>query len=851
MLSDFRFALRVLSKAPGFTTVAVLVLAVAIGGTTAMFTIINALLFRPLPLEAPANLVRVYLKTKPPASRYSSFSYPHFLELRDRNTAFADLTAFTLTMVGANEGEMARRTMAGLVPANFFRTLGVAPALGRVFTPEEERPGSAIPVVVLGHIAWQRLGSDPAIVGRTIRLNSREFQVVGVMPEGFAGITAMFSTDYWLPLGVHDLVSIELMNDRRQTLDDRSYMPLLLVGRLRPGLDSAVAQAQLEPLAAQLAEIHPAELKEQVLELGPLSRLSISTAPDTGTKGMAVFSALLLGMSGAVLLIACLNLANMLLARGTSRRREVAVRVALGGGRWRIVRQLLVESLLLALAGGALGLLLSTWATELLAASLSTKIPLVSIVFDSRPDWHVLLATFGFCVVSVLVFALGPAWKLSQADVLTHLKQQPEGPLGGAGGRSVFAPRNLLVVAQIALSLALLASAGLFVRGAFNAARANPGFSTEHHLLAEVDAGFVGYDNARARQLFITLQEELAAVPGVQSVSFAALVPFGLTRDGHRVAPASAESAPAAPATEGAPAAPAPASVSATSNVVATGYFRTLGVPLLRGREFERIEIESSNAPRVAIIDEPLARRLWPDSDPVGRRLVYVENGAPDPTTAMEVVGVVGGVLEDLSEREPGPHIYLPFGQDFRRGVTFHVKTAPTGPEGEAMLLHAVRDTLRRVDAQLPILSLQSFHRFHSDGLMVWITRTGAQMFAIFGGLALFLAVVGVYGVKAYVVARRTREIGIRMALGASRREVLAMVLREGLWLTACGVGCGWLLAAATGKALSSILYGVSAFDPLVLIVTPLLLGGAALLACYLPARRAARVQPMVALRNE
>jgi predicted permease len=840
IIQDLDFGLRMMRKTPGFTVVAVLVLTLAIGGTTAMFSIINALAFRPPAVRNPAELVRVYSRDEKAAGTYRDWSYPNYVDLRGQNTVFSDLAGFTLAAVGVNEGDLTRRCFAALVTANYFATFGVQMAAGRGFLPEEEKPGSEIPAVVVSTELWRRTGSDPALVGKTLRINSRTFQVVGIAPEHFAGTTALFSFDLWLPLGMYDALPNDMMTEKKQRLADRQNHALMLVGRLKPGLTMAAAQPQLQALAGGLAKAYPEANKDHTLELGKLSRTSISTNPmqDQNSPALPI---LLMGMSGAVLLIACLNLANMLSARSAARRREVAIRLSLGASRGRLVRQLLTEGFLLSLLGGAGGLWLASWATKVLVASGAPKLPFMTIVLDLRPDWRVLAATMGFCALSVLLFALGPAWRVSRTNVTSQLKEQVGDELHGKLNRGVFAPRSLLVVGQLALSLALLTAAGLFAHGAVKASRANPGFSLDKDILAEVDASLAGYDEARGRQLFQELADRLQAMPGVQSASFGYLVPFGLFHENRDVLKGSDDSKSAA-----AGASKPEESVGAGFNIIWTDYFKTLGLRMLMGRDFSRLEAVSSSASRVAIIDEPLAKQLWPGVNPLGRQLKF-----SDRPEALEVVGVVAGVRNDLYDKAPQPHVYVPFGQQYRPGVTWHVRYTGTGRQADAAMLKAVRDTIRSVDPRLAVISVQTMRNFHDEGLLLWIVKTGARLFGIFGGLALFLAVVGVYGVNAYVVARRTREIGIRMALGATAREVLWMVLREGLSLTGLGVGIGLLLALAIGLLLRSMIYEADAIDPLAFTVAPLCLALAATVACYLPARRATRVQPMAALHYE
>jgi predicted permease len=665
--------------------------------------------------------------------------------------------------------------------------------------------------------------------------------VVGIAPEHFSDTTTLVSFDLWLPLGMFDALPNDIINQKTQRLEDRRNDALMVVGRLKPGLTMAAAQPALVALAAGLESTFPEANKDYTLELGKLSRMTISTNPAKDQDSPAM-SIVLMGMSGGVLLIACLNLANMLSARGAARRREVAIRLSLGASRGRLVRQLLTEGLLLSLLGGAGGLWLGSWAIKVLIASGAPRLPFMNLVFDLRPDWRVFGVTMGCCVLSVLLFALGPAWRISRTNVTSQLKEQAGDELHGKVNRTLFAPRTLLVVGQLALALALLTATGLFAHRAIKAARRSPGFSLDKDILAEVDASLAGYDEARARQLYQALADRFQALPGVQSASFAFLVPFGLFNESRDVLQAGDDSKSGA---GGGPSKPEK-SVPSGFNILWSDYFKTLGLPVLRGRDFSRLEAVSSSASRVAIIDEPLAMQLWHGANPLGRQLKF-----SDRPEVMEVVGVVAGVRNDLNDKAPQPHVYVPFGQEYRPGVTWHVRYTGSGRQADAAMLKAVRDTIRSVDPRLAVVSVQTMRHFHDEGLLLWMVKTTARLFGIFGGLALFLAVVGVYGVNAYVVAQRTREFGIRMALGATARDVLWMVLRQGLRMTGLGVGLGLVLALPIGLLLRSVLYEADAVDPLAFTVAPVCLALAATAACYLPARRATRVQPMAALRHE
>jgi predicted permease len=839
---DIRYGVRQLLKHPGFTAVAILVLALGIGANSAVFSLVNTLVLRPLPVDHPEELIGVYGKSRRPEGGYRAFSFPNYVDLRDGNGEFSSLMAFSLSMVGLTEGDITRRAFAAGVSANYFSTFGVRPALGRAFEAEEEKPGSAIPVAIVSYAWWQRHGADPGVLGTGLVINGRTFTIVGVAPKYFTGTTAIFSPDVWVPLGVHEWVANDFMSPAGRSLSDRGNHCLFLVGRLRRGLAPAVAEARLAALAGQLEEAYPAENKDQTLVLSPLPRISISTNPQNNDDVKAL-SAMLLPMSGVVLLIACLNLANMLLARGAARAREFAVRAALGGSRGRLVRQVLTEAMLVSLAGAAAGLIVACWATKALSSSLGARLPFTTLVVAAAPDGRVLAATLGFSVLATLVFALGPAWRMARVEVFEDLKDQTALKRGVHRGSGLFAPRSLLVTAQIALSLVLLTTAGLFVRGARKAARADPGFRFERGLLAELDASLAGYDEAQGRRLYGAVVERVRALPGVEAASLASMVPFGMFSDGRDVQRAGDGANGSGPDGPG-------KSQGARYVIVGTDYFRSLGLPLLRGREFDPIEVEGGGA-RVAILDETLARALWPDEDPLGRQIQFAERDPGKEPVVMQVVGVAPGIRHDLSHRGPEPHVYVPFGQNYQAMMNLHVRLAGRDAAADATMLKTVRAAIRAVDDRLPVLSVNTLRDYHNGGLVMWFARAGARLFSVFATVALFLAVVGVYGVKAFVVARRTREIGVRVALGATTRQVLWLVLRDGVRLTGMGLAVGLLLSLAVGRLVSSKVYEVSGSDPLTFVTASVLLAAAALAATYVPARRAAKIDPMVALRYE
>jgi predicted permease len=823
MMRDFKHALRMLAARPVFTLTATAVLALGIGSNAAIFGLVNGFLFKPLAIQKPEELVGCYSRNSKRPD-YRAFSYPNYADLREQNGVFAGLAAHNLAMAGLSEGEGTRRVFVDIVSNNYFATLGAPLWRGRAFTLEEERPGSRVPVAIASYSFWKKQGADPRLVGSSLRVNGNLYTVVGIAPEGFTGSTAVVSPELYMPMGMFETLDNDFRGERR-SLSARDHHVLILVGRLRAGMTQAAANAQLPAVAARLEQAYPGENKDQTFLVRPLSRLSVSTSPKNDDELLAP-AGLLLSMAGVVLLIASLNVANMMLARGAARRKEIAVRLALGGARRDIMRQLSIEGLVLALPGGLAGLLVATWSTTLLMKSMGGLLP-IDLVYQAAPDFRVLGATLVFCVLSTILFAVWPAWNLSRPDLVSDLKDGEHDLSGGKPAR-LFSRRNLLVIGQVSLSLMLLTVAGLFLRSASRAAGISPGFRMDGVVLAEVDASLAGYSETQGRLLYRALLERVRAVPGVTSAGIAATVPFGMVSLGRSV------EKPGDPR-------PSPHAASLRLNVASDGYFETLGIRLRAGRTF--VAADAGSSARVVILDEAAAKRLWPDGSAVGRRVRMRMDDSGTEREA-EVAGIVGGIKNSFVG-SPEPEMYVPFGQEYQANMHLHIGVA------ETHVMDAVRREIRAVDRRLPVLAYRTMRDHLDASADLWIVRTGARMFAIFGGIALLLAMIGLYGVRAYTVARRTREIGIRMALGADAPATLRLILREGLLLTAVGTGIGLALSLGTGKLLSTFLYEVSGFDAVVLTAAPVLLGAVSLLACYLPARRAASVDPMVALRYE
>ena len=848
MIQDFRFAFRQLIKTPGFTAIAVLTLALALGVNSAMFSIVNGLILRPVVPLRPAEVVNVFTARKGASKDYRQFSYNELRALRENTDVFADVAGLQFSLIGVGRDESMRRSFGFLVSDNFFSLVGVPPAQGRFFTAAECRPNANIPVVVASYSYWKKLGGRADFVGSTLFVNGRPATVIGITPEGFSGLNALIAPDLWLPLGLYSQIGsafsdASLLSD----LDQPKNYTLNLVARLRPGLTIAAAQPRLGVLAQRLTALQPPDSTgERELQIQAPSRLSMSTQPEDDGP-VTLIGVLLVGMAAAVLLIASLNLANMLLARGTARAKEIAIRLALGASRGRIVRQLLCEGFLLALIGGFFGLLVSLWSNELLLKSLSALFSSMSfsLVVRLRPDALVLSVTFFFCLLATLLFSLGPALKATRADLVNDLKQQVGDPAQAGRLNRFFAGRHLLVMAQISLSLMLLFSAGLFLRGALKAGGLDPGFESRDGIVAEMDFTLGKTDEAAAKRTMFKALERVKQLPGVRGSALATMVPYGNFTNARRVLPAKAatpaKSDPNAKDT----------GMNGLFNAVTPGYFESVGVRLLRGRDFTQAEAENKNTPRVAIIDEAMAQKLFPNEQALGQRIRYSQPPADGSPAELEIVGVVSPHRHDVLGKSLPKRLFVPLAQGYSGMINLHVRLTTKDRAAVAAQISTVRQALRGVEPEIPVLKISAFSDFMEKDIGLWIVRIGAVLFGIFGGIALLLAVVGVYGVKAYAVARRTREIGIRMALGANRSDVFALIMKQGALQTAFAVAIGILLALGIGRVLAQMLFQVSPADPVALVLSSALLAAAALLACFFPARRATRVTPMTALRTE
>jgi len=819
-LQDVRYAIRILAKAPTFTAAAILTLALTIGVNTAVFSLVNKALLEPLPFDDSDRLMWLFRESRA-GQEVGSISHPDYLEYRDRSGAFEQLAAFSLMPLTVGRGSDAETRIGQIVTGNYFATLGLRASLGRTFTVEDDRWPGGHPVVVVSHRYWaSALGGRPGAVGETMNLSGHPFTIVGVAPEGFAGAIPVPAPDLWVPM----MMLEQLRPAARGRLADRDAGFLWVLGKLKPGLSAPEAEAELAVTSAQLEQVDPDHFEEERASIVPALGV-IPMTPETRRIVLAL-STLLLSAVGLVLLVGCANVANLILSRATSRRREFGIRMALGAPRARMVRQLLTESFLLAAFGGLAGLILATWTMDLLVSAMPQLPFNVTLDLDFGVDRRILTFTALASTLSVLLFGLLPAIASTRVNPVSSLRE--EGGSRHFGWRRSRV-RSALVVGQVAMSLVLLVGAGLFLRSLMRAQAIDPGFRHENVLTVMMDLGSRGHDDASSRAFVEGVLERSRALPGVASASVETSPPLTL---GFNIQPFWIEGRPYT--------GPDAERLSVASSRVSDGGFRTLAIPLLRGRDFAARD--TANAPQVAIVNQAFVDRHWPDQDPIGKRLST--HGAAGPY--LSVVGIAKTARYWMIGEEPRPFVYLPLLQ----GGAAPRATLLVRTEGDPMAaLPGVRAILLELD---PDLSPWGTSRLTDlIGLSLLPARLAAAGFLMFGLLALLLASVGLYGIMSYMVAQRTHEVGVRMAIGARAPDVLKLILRHGLALTAAGVGIGLLGALACTRVLSSLLYEVSVVDPWTFVGVSLLLAAIALLACYVPAHRATKTDPLIALRAE
>ena len=807
LLKEIRFGFRMLRKSPGFTLAAVISLALGIGANTAIFSVINTVLLKQLPYNDPESLVLLWGKDAAEGTERDQVSFTDVEDWRKQSSSFEEITAYTDWMpILSGVGE-AERVPIMQVGDGYFRVMKAEPLLGRVFTAEEQQDGKDF-VIVLGYGSWQRhFGGDPGVVGRTIHLNSRPYTVVGVMPESF----------HPLPTGLVDPAA-EMYRPVAEAYDEeeRGSRHLRAIARLKPGVDIKQAQTEVTLIADRLTQEHPRSNTDYSVRV-------VSITDDT-VGGLREPLLLVFGAVGFVLLIACANVGNLLLARSTARQKEIAIRAALGARRWQLVRQFLAESLVLSLMGGAVGLLFALWGVGLIAEIASRVIPLITKVEINLP---VLAFTLAVSVVTGIVFGLAPALHATRPDLTESLK---EGGRQSGGSASRNHLRNWLVITEVAMALVLLVSAGLMIKSVLKLRNIDPGFNAENVLTMNVWLPFAKYPNDQSRVTFYDrLVEQLKTTPGVRSAGVTSILPLGTNFDGRSI---QVEERPVAPGEE----------PEAELYIATPGYIEAMEIAVRQGRSFT--ERDREGGPLVALVNETFAERYWPGQSAVGKRIKF-PGSQSRPQPWREVVGVVKDVKQRKLDTGGTLQMYLPLAQYASSAMTLVVRTE-TDP---AQMTAAVRTEVLAVDPDQAVFNIATMNQTLIDSIA--LRRFLMTLLGSFAAVALVLAAVGIYGVISYSVTQRTHEIGVRIALGATSRDVMKLVVGHGLWLALAGVGFGVAGALAATQLMASLLYSVETADPATYVSISLLLILVAVVASYIPALRALRVDPMVALRHE
>jgi predicted permease len=818
LLRDLRYAARTLLRRPGFTLAAVLSLGLGIGANTTIFTLVNSVFLTAVPVAAPERVVVVYTNERDnPDFSYLPVSWLNYQDLRQQNDVLSGLAAFRWLRPSLLHGDRPERLFSQIVTDNYFAVLGVKPLLGRVFTAEDFATRSGGPVVFLAYAFWERrFGCDPSILGKDLVLNGRKLTVVGVGPRGFKGTNTMNGPDLWIPMSMY-----EQLASQRSYLDNRGWRMFDMLGRLRPGVTTEKAQASFTVLAGRLERAYPADNKGQGIRVLPLAQAAIE--PQQRAVYMRA-GTVLMSVVGLLLLIACANVASLLLSRGIGRRKEIAIRLSLGPSRRRLVRQLVTESLLLSVFGGMVGVLVAVWGPRFLWRFRPPFFTETAI--DLGLSTRVLLFTLAISLATGLLFGLAPALQAFNTDLVTALKTQVAVPAKSARGRLPL--RHLLIVSQVALSLLALVGAGLFLRSLRSAQHINPGFNITQIVNATYDLAGRGLDEARGRHFHRQVIERLEVLPGVRSATVSSNRPLHRGALYRRVL---AEDDDRADRDRFPP---------VRTNTVGKDYFRTLAIPILQGRDF--LHTDRSDTPLVAVVSEAMAKTYWPGRNPVGRRF-----RTPEDNLTFEVVGVARDAKYVTLGESPLPLFYVSIEQMYLPEVTVQVRVEHASVDRG--MVETVRREVQALDRTLPLSYVESMGE--EIDLALWGQRMAAVLLSVFALLALVLAATGIYGVMAYSVSQRTREMGIRMALGARRADVLRLILRQAMTIVAIGLALGLLGASAGSRVLAGLLYGVSATDLRTFTVFSLLLASVALLASLIAARRGVQVDPAITLRGE
>ena len=831
LLSEARYTLRRLAATPGFALAAIATMALGIGANTAIFTLVNTVMLRPAAVDRPDRLVELYTLDSDGVPATSS--YPDYRDYRDHQVWDGGAVAYQLTLLNRIQDGRSRIVFAEATSGNYFQVLGIRPVLGRAFTPADDAAG-APPTTILGYHYWQReFGARPDVLGQTVRLNGRAVTIVGVAPPSYKGGLVGFVVDLWIPLNIDYDFNAEPGRDREL----RGNRSLFAKARLAQRVTLEEAQAAMLVVSARLAAAYPDTNPKRSLVLFASSDVRLHPNVD---RYVAPIAALLMAVPGLVLLIACANVANLLLARAQGRTREIAVRLAIGASRARLIRLLLTESMILSSIGGAAGLLLAWWLLRLIEGWTPPGLP-IPVALDLGMDSRVAIFTVLVSLATGLLFGLAPALKCTRPQLTPALKDESASILSLAPRR--FGIRNALVVTQVGVSLVLLTAAGLFVRSLQRAQDIEPGFERARAIIVTPAVMLSDIPMAERQAFTETLRDRLAALPGVVNVALADRVPLGA-----QVRTTSVLIDDQQPDQN-------ERGVDVDYTIVDAGYFRTLGIPLLGGRDFT--PQDDRDSPRVAIVSEAFAKRYWPDVDPIGR-LVHPpgawQRRRPGPGGNEDPPYTVIGVARDTKVRTlgeaPRPYLYTAWRQSKARRYHLEEMALVLRTAGDpASLVDTVRQTVVELNPNVPILSLTTMTEHLS--LMMTPPRLAAAFLGGAGALAILLASLGLYAVVAFTAARRTKEIGIRVALGATRAQVIRLVVSEGMTLVAVGVGLGFVLAAAATRPLGAYLYGLDAFDPITFVSVAAILAGTALVANYLPARRAVRVDPLKAIRYE